>query len=163
MRFIHAIAMLLLAFPACAQEHGGAVPDGQIMQSGTGIAAPVFVEPDAREPFRFPDSPLEKMPTGAVSVQFLVEHRTALHDQKVTVHGVIVSTLLGDKACPPDRGMCAQPRIMLADTADAARDTAYDLVMLLPEGGDDAYEVGQIIDISGTVSASPASVIMRKE
>lgn len=151
MHFIVVVLMLLAACPSLAQE------------SGTGIAAPGLVAPDMPEPSRLPDGPLEQMPTEAVSVRFLVEHRTALNEKKVAVHGVIVSTLLGEKACPPDRGMCAQPRITLADTADASRDTSYDLVILLPEGGDDAYAIGQIVDVSGIVSASPAGAVMRKE
>jgi hypothetical protein len=144
-------------FAPCPGKDGSA-------ESSTGTVSPQqIVYPDQPGSAYGPDYPLETPPATPVTVKFLVEHRTALNEKRVTVHGVIVATLLGDKACPPDRGMCAQPRITIADIANSSRDTSYDLEILLPEEGNDSYNIDQIVDISGTVSASPSAVILSKE
>src|ERR1019366_3451582 len=153
--------LLITFFVVTANSMAGDAPDGQSVQNGVGFAEPAVVSPDKPEQSRFPDEPLKERPAGAISVKFLVEHRTALNEKKATVHGVIVATLLGDKACPPDRGMCAQPRITIADSADASRNTSYDLEILLPEGVNDSYDIGQFVDVSGVISASPVAVVMR--
>jgi len=153
------VILLLFSFPALAEEE---IEGQQSIQSGTGIAVPV-TPMDAPEQEVLPDEPLEQVPAEAVTVQFLVEHRSALNEKKITVHGVVISALLGEDACPPDRGMCAQPRVIIADTSGEERDTRYDLVILLPEGGNDAYAAGQTVDVTGVVSASPSAVVMRKE
>jgi hypothetical protein len=109
-----------------------------------------------------PDEPLLP-PAQVQSVKFVMEHRTALDGQRVTVHGIIVYALPPAKACPPGQGACAQPRIIIADTAEASRNKAYDLTILLPEDDQTAYAEGQIVDISGTVSGSADGVTVMKE
>lgn len=163
MRILVLLALLLLAAPAWADKYQPETIQGQSIQSGVGIAEPVHTSPDSREPEPYiPDNALDKIPAEPVSVQFLVEHRSALNEAKMTVRGVIISTLLGDKACPPDKGMCAQPRITIADKADLSRDKNYDLVILLPEEKVFAYEIGQFVEVSGTVTGNPYTVMMRK-
>ncbi|MEZ0225239.1 MAG: hypothetical protein ACAH83_11840 [Alphaproteobacteria bacterium] len=109
-----------------------------------------------------PDEPLLP-PSQVQSVKFVMEHRTALDGQRVTVHGVITYALPPGKACPPGQGACAQPRIIIADKDDAARNKAYDLTILLPEDDQTAFAEGQIVDISGTVSGSADGVTVMKE
>ena len=155
-------AILLVATPALADKYEPETIQGQSIQSGLGIAEPSQTSPDSREPEPYiPDNGLEKIPADTVSVQFLVEHRSALNEKEVTVRGVIVSTLLGEKACPPDKGMCAQPRFTIADNADSGRDKNYDLVILLSEEKVFAYEIGKIVEVSGTVTGNSHTVMMR--
>lgn len=132
------------------------VPQGT---AGTAVTGPGrIVEPDKPSP-GFPDYPLDDPPAGAMNVSFIFEHRTALNEKHVAVHGMIISTLLADKACPPGRGMCAQPRITLSDSADAK----FKIEVLLPESDRTPYEQGQTVEISGTASSGPAAVVIRKE
>jgi hypothetical protein len=79
------------------------------------------------------------------------------------VHGVITYALPPAKACPPGQGACAQPRIIIADSAEAARNKAYDLTILLPEDDQTNYTEGQIVDISGTVYGNADGVTVMKE
>lgn len=114
------------------------------------------------EPPALPDLPLDP-PAGPQSVKFIVEHRTALNDQQITVHGVIVAAILPNKACRSDKGMCAQPRLTLADTADEARNKAYDVDVILPDDDKSAYAQGRIVDIPVTVSGSEGGILLEKE
>lgn len=139
--------------------------------TGTGIAqpgvisSPAVISPD--EPVSgpqtgLPDEPLLP-PSQVQSVKFVMEHRSSLDGQHVTVHGIIVYALPPAKACPPGQGACAQPRIIIADTAESSRNKAYDLTVLLPEDDKTDYAEGQIVDISGTVSGSADGVTVMKE
>ena len=132
-------------------------------ESGEGNAEPgtVTASPEPQPP-SLPDEPLEA-PKGAQSVKFVVEHRTALNDQHVTVHGIVVSALLHDKACRARPGMCAQPRITIADSADATRNKAYDVEVILPDGDKTVYAQGQIVDLTVSVSGSEGGVVLEKE
>ena len=82
---------------------------------------------------------------------------------KIYVHGIVLSVLIGEDACPSSGGMCAQPRLTLADSASDSRDKRYDLVVLFPEGGGEGYGVGEDAEISGIVSASPQAVVLRAD
>jgi hypothetical protein len=139
----------------------GEVEGAQKMESsGTGIAAPV--NPAAAPPL--PDLPLEQEITGAVSPRFVIQHRSALDGKKIAVRGLVVSSLTGEAACPPGRGMCAQPRVTLSDGEDGvAPDPTFDLVVLLPEGDTGVYERGQEVELTGIVSASAFAAVLRKE
>lgn len=119
-----------------------------------------IVYPDRPETSRFPDYPLEIIPSGPLLVSFVFEHRTALNEKHITIHGMIQDTLLGEKACPPDRGMCAQPRVTLADSESR---TKYTIEILLREDDNTPYTKGQILDFSGTVSSGVNSTILRSE
>ena len=127
---------------------------------GSGTSGTGTVQPG--QPRVLPDEPVSGALQEPVTVTFLVEHRSALNEQNVEVHGIIVAALLADKACPPDRGACAQPRITLADTTSESRDKGYDLPVLLPEGDETPYSLGQILDISGTVSGETYGVVMTR-
>ncbi|HTK84611.1 MAG TPA: hypothetical protein VL625_05940 [Patescibacteria group bacterium] len=143
-----------------AADANAAPTEVQQGTAGTAVVGPgVFVAPDQAAP-GFPDYPLDSAPAEPMTVSFIFEHRTALNEKHVTVRGTIVSTLLADKACPPDRGMCAQPRIVLGDPGGSDK---YRLEVLLPEDDKTTYADGQTVEISGIASSGPAAVVIRKE
>jgi len=154
--FIVVLALFLLPAAALAEQE---ISGAQSIEGNTGIVAPI--DP-AKVPVA-PDLPLSGMPAEPVNVRFVVEHRSALHEKKITVRGTVVAALLGEQACPPDRGMCAQPRVTLSDTGQVSPDKLYDLVVLLPEGDAQTYTVGQSVELTGIVSASPSAVVMHRE
>lgn len=133
--------------------------------TGTGI----IIEPEDQDKlglYNYSDSPLESVPFTPISVKYLVEHRSALNEKAVTVHGVVVDTLLGEKACPNDIngigvGMCAQPRIFLADTSKEDRDKNYDVMVLVSEE-EKGYKIGDVVDVKATVTADKTSVSLMK-
>ena len=116
----------------------------------------------------YPDLPLEELPSEPQSVEFIVQHRTSLNGKRVTIHGVIISAILGEAACPsttthPAMGRpCMQPRIVLANGTEG-RDTNYDTVVLLQPSDKTAYEAGQTADVKGTVNGSTSSLSIRKD
>ncbi len=153
-------------FTACPGGEGEAT-SGTV---GTGIAAPpVMINPDDMGLSGYPDKPLEIVPTDPPTVRFIIAHRTALNGKRITVHGIIVSTLLGEQACPsakafPPMGRpCAQPRITVADAADEDKSKTAEVVILLPENDKTPYTQGQIVDIPVTVSGTKADVMLRKD
>lgn len=109
------------------------------------------------------DEPLDTLPTKPISVKDLVEHRSALNGQTVWLRGVVVATLLGEKACPPDRGMCAQPSIFLAETTNANRNPHYDVRILVSEAEQEAaYPIGETIELLVTVQGDKTSLSLQK-
>lgn len=143
-------------------ESGGVDGAPGVIEGSSGVTG--FAVPHKQPPM-LPDNPLQDAVQEPVTVQFLVEHRSALNEKKIQVHGIIVATLLADKACGngSTMRMCAQPRITLADTAQDTRDMSYDLTILLPETDKTPYATGQILDVSGMVMGSAYSVVMMKE
>jgi hypothetical protein len=164
MRFLFLSLFCLLCFsPAFAEESAPEIPGAQSIQGSSGVVEMGVIYPDRAQGLLLPDLSLEALPSEAVSVRFLVEHRTALHEKKVAVRGVVVSVLIGEDACPSSGGMCAQPRLTIAESGEDSGDARYDLVVLFPEGAGEGYSVGENAEISGTVSASPQAVVMRAE
>lgn len=128
--------------------------DGQLFVEEvvvTAEASTTVVEPEDPQQIGlapYPDEPLDVLPTRPLSVKELVEHRSALNGQTVWLRGVVVETLLGEKACPPDRGMCAPPSIFLAETTDANRNPHYDLHIVVSEAKQEAvYPMGETIEL----------------
>jgi hypothetical protein len=151
------IATLMLM--ACGRAQS--VPQGRAAPpAGTGVAVPS--EPGA--PAGLPDLPVNRpSSSGPLTVKFVVEHRSALARKRVTVSGVVVWALTGDEACAAGQGMCAQPRIKIADTAAPSRNLAYDLVVLLPAETDARFAIGQRVEISGRVAGGPEGVLIRQD
>ena len=119
-------------------------------------------DPEKTGLYNYSDYPLESIPITSISVKYLVEHRSALNEKVVVVRGVVVSTLLGEKACPRDIGgfgvlMCAQPRIFLADIMNENRDPLYDLMVIVGEEEKD-YKIGETITIKVLVYGDKTSV-----
>jgi hypothetical protein len=111
----------------------------------------------------YPDEPLDALPAEPLSVKELVEHRTALNGQTVWLRGVVVETLLGEKACPPDRGMCAPPSIFLAETTDANRNPHYDVHIVVSEAEQEAdYPMGEKIELQVRVQGDKTGLSLQK-
>ncbi len=112
---------------------------------------------------KYPDKPLASIPQQAVSMRYIVEHRSALNGKTITVRGIVARTLWPDANAPPGQQSMAypQPRIFLADNLRKGRDKNYDVAVLLPEG-ERGYVVGQRLKLRVTVDASKVAVVMRK-
>src|SRR3989344_751125 len=156
------VSGVLMKGPALAgYEVAGLIEVETVMQGETSVIFPE--DPEKAGLAQVPDLPLAASITQAVSVKFLVEHRSALHGKTVLVSGVVVDSLLGEKACPPGIGGCAEPRIFIADTKDASRDTRYDFMILVCEDVTEKdYEVGKRYEVLINVEASKVAVIGRK-
>lgn len=77
------------------------------------------------------DLPRDSIPRQALSVRFVVEHRSRLNGHTIRVRGIITAALVGEAACPPARGMCAPNSIFLADSDASQRDSL--IRVLLPQ------------------------------
>ena len=144
-------------------------PDGQTFVEQVVVTAEVstgVVEPEDPNQVGlapYPDKPFPTVPTGPISTKEVVEHRSALNGQTVQVRGIIVATWLGEKACPPDRGMCAQPSLFLADTTDANRDPLYDVRVLVSEAEQEAdYPIGETVELKVMVQGDKLGLILQK-
>ena len=135
----------------------------------------ITIQPEQSEKlglYNYSDYPLDSAPTAPISVKYLVEHRSALNEKDVIVSGIVVSALLGEKACPSNIGGvgdeinpvamdCAQPRIFLADSMSEDRDRLSDLIVIVNEEEKD-YNVGQTTEIKGTVYGYKTGVQLTK-
>jgi hypothetical protein len=143
-------------------------PDGKsfaerIETSATAaVSSVVPADPATSGLYNYPDKPLDSIPSAPISVRYLVEHRSALNGQVVQVRGVVLATLLGEKACPPGMGMCAQPSLFLADTSAADRDKNYDVRVLVSEQEQESdYPVGGTVEIPGVVLGDKSTVVLQ--
>jgi hypothetical protein len=133
---------------------------------GTAEASTGVVEPE--DPTQiglapYPDEPLSTVPNEPISTKEVIEHRSALNGQTVQVRGIIVATWLGEKACPPDRGMCTQPSLFLADTTDTSRDPFYDVRVLVSEAEQEAdYPIGETVALKVLVQGDKTGLILQK-
>jgi hypothetical protein len=155
-------------FSPCPGGSSGSGEPGAIGGSGgSGIASPgKIVHMEDVGLSKYPDLPLAEVPSEPQTVEFVAQHRTALNGRRITLQGVIVSALLGERACPtnPMMGMpCAQPRIVLASTDNESRDANYDTMVVLQANDKTAYEVGEDVEITGTVLSGKSSVTIRKD
>ena len=154
---IFGFVILFLIATGCAQNaipaQVGVVATSQANASNSGLS-------------NYNDLAVQSFPNNPISVKYLVEHRTALNGRTVKVTGIVVDTLLGEKACPvckteqcPLRP-CARPRIFIADSSDESRDKNYDIMILLDQN--DVYKIGQNVEVQGIVESSKAAVVMEK-
>lgn len=144
-------------------------PDGNSFTESIEISATAAVstvvpeDPAASGLSNYPDKPLDSIPSVPVSVRHLVEHRSALNGQVVQVRGVVVATLLGEKACPPGMGMCAQPSLFLADTSAGDRDKNYDVRVLVGEQEQESdYPIGGTLEVAVVVLGDRSTVALQK-
>ena len=152
------LLVLILVISSCAKE---------VPYKGKGVSVQV-VDPNKAGLALIQDLPFEVVPE-LLSVKELIEHRSALHDKTVTVKGIIIEAIVGEKACPSkkiveggvDIAGCAQPRIIIADSADAARDKRYDTIILVKDD-DQKYAAGQYQEIKVKVAASKVAVSLEK-
>jgi len=111
----------------------------------------------------YPDRPIDEPLVEPLSVTYLIEHRSALNGQTVRVKGLLAGMLLGEKACPPDRGMCAQPSLFLTDTLEPTRNPHYDLRVLVGEAEhEEDHRLGDMLEVRGTVYGDHASIVFTK-
>jgi hypothetical protein len=111
-----------------------------------------------------PDLPLNAIPAKAVSVQFVVEHRSALNGHTVRLHGVITAALLGDAACPPGQGLCAQPSVFLVDAQSGKAAHTQPVRILMPQDAKAAdYPVGKAVELQVSVQGSKNGVVLSKK
>lgn len=110
----------------------------------------------------YPDMSLTVPPSGPVDVKFLLEHRSAFNGKVVSVRGTVVGVMLGESACPPDRGACAMPSVFLAESSDPNRDPLYDLRVLMPgETSEGDYVVGKTVVLRVIVDGNNEYVVAR--
>ncbi len=156
----------LCDFAPCPEDGN---PEGT--QTIEGHTSSGTISPVMPETSRYPDYPLNFVPQNPFTVKFLFDHRSALNARQVTVQGVVVKTLLADQSCktpqghsPFDRppGMCAQPRIVIADTNNPDRDENYDTTVMLKEDDDTPYQTGQKTSVTGLVFSNSNYVIIHK-
>lgn len=142
--------------PQLAAEPGEGSEEGE-------AAAPLL--PNGPPKQRMSTVPDEQLPAPkeAQSVKFVVEHRSALNGQHLTVHGVIVDTYLRDKACIPGKTQCGQTSVTVADSSDGGRNKTYDLTVDLPLADKTPYAVGQALDLRVGVSGDRDAVSLRKD
>jgi hypothetical protein len=121
------------------------------------------VEPQVESNALGPDLPLSSVPTKVVSVRFVADHRSALNQHTVRVRGIIAAVLLGDAACPPDRGMCMAPSIVLAESEPGKNRPACSVRILMPkESKAQDYPIGKAVVLRATVDAQGTGVVLTK-
>lgn len=131
------------------------------IEAGTSTVQPE--DPNKADLVSYPDLPLISLSQQPFSIKSIVEHRSALNGKTISIRGVIISTLLGEKACPHDRGMCVQPSIFLADTTDKNRNALFDLRVLVSEEEQEKnYAIGKIVDLQVVINSSKVSVVAQK-
>ena len=110
-----------------------------------------------------PDLPLSSVPSGAVGVRFVVEHRSALNGRTVRVRGVVAAALLGNAACPPNRGMCMPPSVVLAESESCKNQSACSVrVVLHKQTKQQDYLVGRAAEVLATVDGHMTGVTLSK-
>ena len=127
----------------------------------TGIASPVIL-PGTGGLSSIPDKTIDNLPDEALLPSFIIEHRSFLNGKVIVIKGVVVETLLGEKACPPRMGGCAQPRIFIADSFEENRDKNYETYILL-NGTDENYKIGDTVEFSVMVYGSKIGVSLVKK
>ncbi len=151
------------------QKGLGGGPDSGVntpVSQGSGQLSSATIQPeDPNEAglAPYPDLSVGSLPQEPIPVKYVVEHRSALNGSMVKVSGYVISTLLGEKACPPGRGMCTQPSVFLADSTEDTRDPLYDLRVLVNDKEQERdYQIGNQVVIPVIVDGSKVAVIGRK-
>jgi len=145
----------VIAFPAQV------APTSQSPQHAPTLSS--TVQPQVESTALGPDLPLSSLPTKVVSVRFIVDHRSALNQHTVRVRGIIATALLGDAACPPDRGMCMAPSIVLAESEPSKNRPACSVRILMPkESNPQDYPIGKAVELRATVDGQKTGVVLTK-
>ncbi len=141
-------------------------------ESGTYIGTNITIVTEPVDPTKagfapYPDLPLDTISSEPMNIKFIVEHRSALNGETVTVRGFIVDVMTQEEACPsgpPYVGFCGQPGIFLADTMDENRDKYLDIRVLLNED-DETYsedDIGEFVEVKVVVAGSKTSLDLMK-
>lgn len=134
------------------------------VSSSTGTIVPE--DPTTVGLAQVPDLPLPALlPNQPYSVQFFIEHRSALNGKTFRVRGQVKGALLGKDACPGSTKegfgieMCGRPTVTLEDSEK--QDERYVLPVIVGEDeGYELYPIGGMVVISGTVDGSKLAVLM---
>ncbi len=113
---------------------------------------------------KYPDRPLAAIPRQAVSLRYIVEHRSALNGKTITVRGFVARALwpATENVSSGEQSMAnPQPRIFLADSLRKGRDKNYEVMVLVRED-DNRYLVGQKVKLKVRVDSGQAAVVLRK-
>ncbi len=165
MLIILVLVAVLFAINSCTTDQTTNGGKTVIEEPGKGIVKPS--DPNKEGLAAVADLPLAKI-ISPLSVKDVIEHRSALNGKIITIKGVVVEAILGEKACPADKGEnnvpplggCAQPRIFLADAKDTTDSNAR--VMILVREDENQYEVGESVKVTGSISGSKVAVVMNK-
>ncbi|MGB6677272.1 MAG: hypothetical protein WBE44_11320 [Terriglobales bacterium] len=145
----------IVAFTAQVSPTGGA-PQSRPTQGST-------VQVQAESKTLGPDLPLSAMPTRAVGVRFVVEHRSALNGRTVRVHGIVAAAFFGAAACPPDRGMCMPPSLILSESEPNKNRPASSVRILMPQDAKQQdYPVGKALALRATVDGHTTGLVLTK-
>jgi hypothetical protein len=110
-----------------------------------------------------PDLPLSSLPEAAVSVRFVVEHRSALNGHSVRVRGVVNAAVFGDNACPSNRGMCMQPSVILNDPDCRDNQVSCSIRVLVPvDTKPQDYPVGKLLEMRTVARGDKEGVLLTK-
>ncbi|MBI4053808.1 MAG: hypothetical protein HY397_00585 [Candidatus Doudnabacteria bacterium] len=112
----------------------------------------------------YPDQPVSSVSSSAMSIKYLIDHRSALDGKTVMVKGFVVGNWADARNCPnPDlvELLCPQPFVFLSDSTDTNRHPYYDLQVRLNES-DPGYLIGQTVTIRGVVEGSKEGVMFIK-
>jgi hypothetical protein len=121
------------------------------------------VQPQVESQALGPDLPLNLVPTKVVNLRFVIDHRSALNQHTVRVRGIITAALLGDAACPPDRGMCMAPSIVLAESEPGKNRPACSVrVLMAKESKAQDYPIGKAVVLRVTVEGQVTGVVLTK-
>ena len=138
--------------------------------SGPQTASIMPINPGESPLSKLPDLPLQTFPleNNPQTVRYIVEHRTALNNRKVSIAGTVVAANLKQPECKPG-GACPDmylmPNIVIADSNASNRDKAYDLrVNMIDTNGSNAdqYPVGQQVSIYGVVVGDKENVVVNQ-
>ncbi|HXM63903.1 MAG TPA: hypothetical protein VN950_23785 [Terriglobales bacterium] len=145
----------MVAFTAQVTPTGGA-PQSRPTQSST-----AQVQPETKT--LGPDLPLSAMPTRPAGVCFVVEHRSALNRRTVRVHGIVAAALLGAAACPPDRGMCMPPSIILSESEPGKNRPACSVrILVSKDAKQQDYPIGKAAEVRATVDGHATGVVLTR-
>ncbi len=150
--------------PPPIQPQGGGSGSG-VAVSGFGVTGPgKIVNADDVGLSHYPDNPLQVVPPEALTVKFVAEHRSALNDKHVIVHGIVINVRKGGCPSNPMMGMpCSASYIIIADTLSPDRDKNYDMMVFLPSEDTSAYQTGRDVKISGTISGNQSGASIKKD
>jgi len=104
-----------------------------------------------------PDEPVERIPTIA-SVKYVVEHRSGLKGNSITIQGVVIESIIVDSCTVA--GVCSTPKLIIADT-QYETDENYKVMIILKENAKE-YEIGEYVTFEVMVDAAPEGLILKE-
>lgn len=139
----------LTQFPAQTSDPGLITTTDENIQLDAGTIQPKDSDKLGLAPY--PDEPIATALPVPMSIKYLVEHRSGLNNKTIVLKGIVIADSRDETKCPSNAELlCPQPVIFLADTASEDRNPHYDIFVRLSDD-DHNYNIGQIVEIHGTV------------